>query len=201
MVVYTARLCGEVAFLPPRETEALAVVCAEVVGAEGVEAMVAGGLGRREAGAGAGEEEARPVVGGIAVGGMRLVGAEGRRLATAAAAAAPVAATTTAATARGEEAGTAEAGLVAKMRPGEEGGRVQTVGDAELVEMGFRPEEVQALLEEMQGVAEGNGWRVELVDVGGGGEGVEGGGGGGGGGGGEEEGEEGSEEGYYRDEL
>lgn len=197
MVVYTARLCQEVAFLPPREHEARGVVCAEVVAAEGVGAWeagrAAGELGRGEGGA----EEAPPlVVGGIVVGGMRLVGTEGRRLATGTAP-------------RGGEAApqSDEAELVARMRPREEGGKVQMVGDEELKEMGFRPEEVQALLEEMQAVAEGNGWRVELVDVGGGGrelrgvvevedEEEEGEGEGDGDGG-----DGGSEEAYYRDEL
>lgn len=81
------------------------------------------------------------------------------------------------------------------------------MSDGELKRMGFRPGEVRALLEEMEAVAEGNGWRVELVDVGGGarelrgvveveeGEGGEGDGGEG------REGREGSEEGYYGDEL
>ena len=158
MVVYTPRLCNDLAFLPPRELAACTIACREVV-REGEEAK--SGVWEAAAAAAAAAEmememEARVQVGGIVVGGMRHVGSEGRRLSPPPAPAA-TAAPLDAAAGKGE--------LVAKMRPGEEGGRVQKLRDQEIREMGFEPREVDALLRELQGMAEGNGWRVELVEV------------------------------------
>lgn len=151
MVIYTPRLCNDVAFLPPRESDANNIACREVVPADGVadwEARKARGweLGNNEAPA------ARPTVGSIVVGGMQHVGTEGKRLAPPPSTPPPL------------EKGKTD--LVAKMRPGEEGGKVQKVRDEELKKMGFEPDDVEALLKEIQEMADGNGWRVELVDVG-----------------------------------
>ncbi|KAL9002422.1 MAG: hypothetical protein Q9188_004649, partial [Gyalolechia gomerana] len=83
MVIYTPRLCNDVAFLPPRENKAAPITCEEVLAStseipewrerkrkEKERKLVAASL------------SGRPVVGGIEVGGMKLVGKEGQRIET-----------------------------------------------------------------------------------------------------------------------
>ena len=152
MVIYTPRLCNDIAFLPPREHGAHAITCQEIVPASEAaawESRQAASAHRKLVSAGT---SARPVIGNIEVGGMKQVGKEGRRLEPPQTSAAP---------------DKAKTDLVAKMHPLEEGGRVRKLSNEDIRKMGFDPKDVDALLKEIQKMAQGKGWRVELVDVGG----------------------------------
>lgn len=208
MVVYTPRLCNDMAFLPPREERAESIACREIVKEEEIPAWQARKSQEaqlRLAGSTDTTNE-RPIVGGIEVGGMKLVGREGRRLET------PQ--TINPATHAPPE--TAKAVTLVTQDAREKGGKIRRVSDREIRAMDLDPGVVEAARRELEDVAEGKGWRLEVFETGGGerelrgvvegegeGEGDEYRGGvDGGGGNGEEgeEGEEGSQE-EYRDEL
>ena len=105
----------------------------------------------------------RPVVGGIEVGGMKLVGREGKRLETP----------------RdvqpgshghgghgGEEGGSAVTLVTQEAR--EKGGKIKRLGDKELKRMGLDPGVVEAARRELEEVADGKGWRLEVFETDGG---------------------------------
>ncbi|KAL8734008.1 MAG: hypothetical protein Q9166_001769 [cf. Caloplaca sp. 2 TL-2023] len=199
MVIYTPRLCNDVAFLPPRENKAAPITCQEVLASasdipewrsrkqkDAERKLVAASL------------SGRPVVGGIEVGGMKLVGKEGQRLETP-----PNAAFTMPNNPNGETVTKAE--TLAMQESKDDGGKMTKVSDEELRKMGLDPGVVEGARRELSEVAGGKGWKLEVFEVEGGGrelrgivEGNEDEDGEGGDEGGEEE--YGSEE-VYKDEL
>jgi len=165
MVVYTPRLCNDVAFLPPREERAEAISCREVVKEEDVPAWEARKAQEAQTKlvGGTTEGTGRPIVGDIEVGGMALVGREGRRLE-----------------------------LPPNMQPGshnhgmraedtsktitlvtqdakDEGGKIKRLNDKELRAMELDPGVVEAARRELEDVAAGKGWRLEVFETQGGG--------------------------------
>ena len=193
MVVYTPRLCNDVAFLPPREERAEGIVCREIVGED--EVVEWEGRKRREregrlVGAGAGTAAAkagesiavppaaaagsgsapRPIVGNIEVGAMSLVGTEGKRIETPPAAAAlppgshnhPI---------PPSDASSAAADLTSTTlitaSPASAGSRakVTRLSDAELRKLGLDPSVVDAARRELEGLAGGKGWMLEVFEV------------------------------------
>lgn len=97
----------------------------------------------------------RPVVGGIEVGGMRLVGKEGQRIETP---------PSTAFTMPGEGVGKSE--TLAQQASREHGGKITKVSDEELKKMGLDPEVVEGARRELAEVAGGKGWKLEVFEVG-----------------------------------
>ncbi|KAL8731129.1 MAG: hypothetical protein Q9181_004412, partial [Wetmoreana brouardii] len=83
MVIYTPRLCNDVAFLPPRENKAAPITCQEILAST---SDIPEWRARKQEDAErklvAASSSGRPVVGGIEVGGMKLVGKEGQRIET-----------------------------------------------------------------------------------------------------------------------
>ncbi|MCJ1458479.1 Protein OS-9 [Mycoblastus sanguinarius] len=220
MVIYTPRLCNDVAFLPPREEKAEGIVCREVVKEEDIpewEARKASEAERKLVGANT-NTASKPFVGSIEVGGMKLVGTEGRKLET------PNNIQPGShghnMQGSGPEPNVRE---IARQDSKEAGGQGQRLTDAELKKMGLDPKVVDAARKELEAFAEGKGWHLEVFDIEdgkelrgvvegdedeegageyrGGVDGVgDGDGGGEGGESGEREGEEGSQE-EYKDEL
>ncbi len=205
MVVYTPRLCNDIAFLPPREERAESIACREIVKEEEIPAWQARKSQEAQLRLVGSTDTTNkgPIVGGIEVGGMKLVGREGRRLET------PQ--TINPATHAPPE--TAKAVTLVTQDAREKGGKIRRVSDREIRAMDLDPGVVEAARRELEDVAEGKGWRLEVFETGGGerelrgvvegegeGEGDEYRGGVDGGGGDGEEGEEGSQE-EYRDEL
>ena len=211
MVIYTPRLCNDVAFLPPREEKAEGIVCREVVTEDQVsewEQRKRGEAERKLVGETAATANnnggGRPVVGGIEVGGMKLVGRDGKRLEPP----------------QNIQPGSNHGGhgmhgtshhdranvieLISR-EPSEKGGKVKKLSDKDLRKLGLDPKVVDEARGELEDVAQGKGWRLEVFEIdgrkelrgvvdsdddGGDGEGYEEG----------EDGEYGSQE-EYRDEL
>ena len=167
MVVYTPRLCNDVAFLPPREERAEAISCREVVKEEDVPAWEARKAQEAQTRLVPGttiEGTGRPIVGGIEVGGMALVGREGRRLELP----------------QNMQPGShnhdmlhaedaSKTVTLVTQEPRERGGKIKRLNDKELRGMELDPGVVEAARRELEDVAEGKGWRLEVFETGGGG--------------------------------
>ncbi|KAL8911534.1 MAG: hypothetical protein Q9171_003298 [Xanthocarpia ochracea] len=199
MVIFTPRLCNDVAFLPPRENKAAPITCQEVLASS---SDTLEWRQRKKADAErklvAASYSGRPVVGGIEVGGMKLVGKEGQRLET------PP--NTAFNMPNGGGANVVKAETLAAQESAEDGGKMTVnVGDEELRKMGLDPAVVEGARKELSDVAGGKAWKLEVFEVGDGArelrgiveseeDGV----------GMEEQGEDGAEEGseeVYKDEL
>jgi hypothetical protein len=145
MVIYTPRLCNDVAFLPPREDNANPIICQEVVPAEKVhewKARMSAKASRLLVNA---APETRQVLGGIEIGAMKLVGREGKRI---------------------------EKGKVASSNPEKtdvvakkEGGEVKRLSKEDLKKMDLDPETVEALKKKLQDMAGDKDWKLEVVDA------------------------------------
>lgn len=161
MVVYTPKLCDDVAFLPPREEKAEPIVCKEVVREAEVrewEARKLNEMGRKGIGASKDREPERPMVGGIEVGGMKMVGKEGRRLEV------PQMMQPGSHGHNMPPTGPGHTELLAKRDPKQEGGKVQRVSDEDLRKMGLDAKAVDVARRQIEQVAEGKGWRLEVSD-------------------------------------
>lgn len=165
MVVYTPRLCNDVAFLPPREERAEGITCREVVPEGKVaewEARKAREAERKLVG---GNENVggRPIVGGIEVGGMKLVGREGKRLEM-------PRDVQPGSHGHGMHGGGEEGSAVTLVtqESREKGGKIKRLGDKELKRMGLDLGVVEAARRELEEVADGKGWRLEVFEIDGG---------------------------------
>lgn len=169
MVVYTPRLCNDVAFLPPREEKAEGIVCREVVKEEDVsewEHRKRGEAERKLVGETAATVEGggRPIVGGIEVGGMKLVGREGKRLE-------PPHNIQPGSHGHGMHGNNQDKMDVMELisqEPQEKGGKVKKLSDKDLKKLGLDPSVVDAARRELEDVAQGKGWRLEVFEVDGG---------------------------------
>ena len=156
MVIYTPRLCNDVAFLPTRENRAHAISCQEILSEPEVpEWRDRKGKQFGQQGLVSSSSEAgRPVVGGIEVGGMKYVGKEGRRLETPPNKVFEI-----------PQGGRGEAEVLAEQEGKEKGGRVvRRMEDEELKKRGLDPKAVEEARRELEGVAGGKGWRLEVLD-------------------------------------
>ena len=185
MVVYTPRLCNDVAFMPPKESKANSIVCQAIVPEDELEFRVELKSLESELEA-ASEDVKKPInIGGIILGGGKFIGKEGQRM--------PIPANF------GKENEGRTVQVIARAKSKAEGGQVEMASDAKLQKLDLDPEVVAALRTEVQKMAEDKGWKIEVVDEPGhireilgiveGDEEV-----------GEEESEEGSQE-IYKDEL
>ena len=161
MVIYTPRLCDDVAFLPPREEKAEAIVCREVVRAEEVkewEMRKLNEMGRKGIGASGAKEQERPMVGGIEVGGMKVVGKEGHRLEV------PPMMQPGSHGHKMPPNSADNTELIAKRNPKEASGNVQRVDDEGLRRLGLDPRVVEAARRALERADGGEGWRLEVYD-------------------------------------
>lgn len=144
MIIYTPRLCNDVAFLPPREDKANLITCKEIISEDQISEWEA----RKSADASRvlvhAPPSTRPVVGGVEVGAMSLVGKEGRRIE------------------KGKVAtgGQEKSDIVAK----KEGGEVKRLSKEDLKKKDLSPETVEALKQKLQDMAGDKDWKLELVD-------------------------------------
>ena len=185
MMVYTPRLCNDVAFSPPREEKAEQIVCREVV----AEGEYHGWEDRKRRDAerklvGDTAEAARknkPIIGGTEVGGMKLVGGEGRRLEPpqniqpgshghghpqngGSGAGEGGSGSSTGQTNSGDPP-TVKIELIAKMDPDDKGGKVQRLSDDELRKLGLDVQVVDLARRRLEAMADGKKWRLEAFTV------------------------------------
>jgi hypothetical protein len=144
MIVYTPRLCGDVAFLPPKEAKVHGIECKEMLRVEEVpEWERRKKEGKKEIGDGG--AEGRIVLGNVIVGGRKYLG--------------PV------------EKGNIERGRIV-LTPDEKaetilqqkGGKVSAMSKADLKKLGLSPEGVEAFRKELVKLAGGKDWKIEKID-------------------------------------
>ena len=169
MVVYTPRLCNDVAFLPEREEKAEEIVCREVVKEEEVEAWK-----KRKAQEGeklligqiaddvTGGTTSRPMVGDIEVGGMKNVGGDKGWLE----------APDPASGSHGHGMNVAKDGsllpkgqAIAHQHTKQEGGAVHRLTDTEMKDLGVDVRKAKEAIKELQEFAMGKGWRLEIIHI------------------------------------
>lgn len=144
MVIYTPRLCNDVAFQPPKESRAFPITCREIVPEDGVTAWedrYEQTSQRQTLGQGEGQQI---VLGKVEVGAMRHVGREGKRLE------------------RGRIVLTRDerAEVVVMQKDG----KVSSLSKHELKKLKISPEEVDAFRNELQKVAGNKDWKIEKLD-------------------------------------
>lgn len=166
MVIYTPRLCNDLAFLPPRENKAHAVTCREVVKEQDIPAWQQShhptfppGSGISSGSSSGGQNpklgSSRPVVAGIEVGGMQHVGKPGARLDPP-----PMILHPDGAVAALDPAAN-KAEFLAQQ---DAHGTVEAVPDEQLRQMGIDPADVAAVRKRLQEAARGKPWKLEVYD-------------------------------------
>lgn len=136
MIIYTPRLCKDVAFLPPREMKASPIICTEILKPE----EVSGWKTRKTAEASRKLIEPRPsprlMVGDIEIGAMKEVGREGRRI----------------------EKGRAETVVAQK------NGKLERLSQDALRKRNINPEAVEAVRKELEKEAGERDWKIQIWD-------------------------------------
>lgn len=151
MVIYTPRLCDDVAFMPPQQDEVHDIECREILMPEDVpeweavkEWFTAHQLEEAAAAAAQSQPEVQ-IVGGIEVGGQKLVGMEGKQI---------------------EKGRVASAGeervvdVVAKR----ENGKVKHISKQALKKYDLDPERVEEMGKRLEDLAKGKDWSLEVVE-------------------------------------
>ena len=144
MIIYTPRLCNDVAFLPPRQNRAQPITCREILKPDETaeweklkSAESAGDL--------VGQAPGAPLMAGnIEIGAMKEVGGEGRRIQKGKVASLP------------EE----KVETVAMQK----NGKVQRLSKEDLKKLDLNPETVEAFRKEIQELAGNKDWKVEKID-------------------------------------
>ena len=144
MVIYTPRLCNDVAFLPPKETGAQSITCYEVLGPNDVNDWEAKKLTRGSQQTIDEASNPRVMVGAVEVGGMKQIGRDGKNVE------------------RGRVVMTAEekAEIVAVQKDG----KIEGLSKSELKKMDLDPEEFEKFRKEMQDWAGKRDWKIERLD-------------------------------------
>lgn len=145
MVIYTPRLCNDVAFLPPQQEEVHAIECREVISLEDVaEFEESADEYQRSQNLVHSAESELPIVGGIEVGAQKLVGQEGKKIEKG----------------RVASAGEERVEIVAKS----ENGEVQRLSKDELKKYDLDAEKVEQLRKRLEELANGKDWTLEVVE-------------------------------------
>ncbi|KAJ9245054.1 hypothetical protein DTO271D3_5380 [Paecilomyces variotii] len=148
MIIYTPRLCHDVAFLPPQHDDVHLIECREIITPDEIgdwEAARAHRLAQKLVEAASAEF---PLVGGIEVGAQKLVGMEGKEIQKG----------------RVATAGEERVEVVAK----KEGGEVQLLSKEELEKFDLDPEKIELLKKRLEELAKGKDWKLEVIEVNGG---------------------------------
>ncbi|KAH1588056.1 Protein OS-9 [Aspergillus fumigatus] len=145
MVIYTPRLCNDVAFLPPQQDEAHAIECREILSEEEVsdwEANREYHLAQQLVESAITPEF--PVVGDIEVGAHKWVGSEGKQIEKS----------------RVASIGEEKIEVVAKRQNGE----ITRLSKEELKKYGLDPEKIETLKSRLEELAKGKDWTLEIVE-------------------------------------
>lgn len=146
MVIYTPRLCDDVAFLPPQQDEVHNIECREILMPEDVpewEAVKEWYGPHQLADAAAGQREVQ-IVGGIEVGGRKLVGMEGKQIEKG----------------RVASAGDERVEVIAKR----ENGEVRRISKQVLKKYDLDPQRVEDVSNRLEEIASGKDWTLEVVE-------------------------------------
>ncbi|OOQ89194.1 Protein OS-9 like protein [Penicillium brasilianum] len=146
MVIYTPRLCDDVAFLPPQQDEVHNIECREILRPEDVpdwESVKEWYQAHQLADAAAAHSEVQ-IVGGIVVGGQKLVGMEGKKIEKG----------------RVASAGEKKVEVVVKR----ENGEIQRPSKQVMKKYNLDPEGVEDMKKRLDQLAEGKDWTLEVVE-------------------------------------
>ena len=144
MVIYTPRLCNDVAFLPPREDRPNTISCREVLTPDEISKRGSKGKAsgmKKSIDDGSAE---RTIVGNVEVGGKRLVGGEGRQIEKGRVVTPP------------EE----RADIVAKKERGE----ILKLSKDDMKKLEINPETIEQFSRELQEMAGDKDWKLEVID-------------------------------------
>ncbi|KAK0101239.1 Protein OS-9 [Cadophora gregata] len=148
MVVYTPRLCSDVAFQPPKVTKAHSIVCRAVVPEEDLQDRSE----LKEIENQIAAEKEQPInVGGVILGAGKWINKEGQRL--------PIPANF------GQEPPGKVVEVIARAKSKVEGGKVEMASDKELAKLDLDPEMVETVKKQVQKLAKEKGWKIEVVDA------------------------------------
>lgn len=145
MVIYTPRLCDDVAFLPPRQDKVHGISCREILTPEEVpewEDMISYQIEHVLLDS---LPEPFPVVGDIEVGAMKLVGKEGKRIE------------------KGKVASVGEETIDVVARS--QGGKIELLPSRELKQYNLDPQKIEALKEQLEELADGKDWSLEVIET------------------------------------
>jgi protein OS-9 len=150
MVIYTPRLCSDVAFLPPKDIKANPIICRTVVPVSEIETRTE--VKSLEAELTASKKEKKVItVGGVVVGGGKWITKESPRMAIP--------------PNFNSETFGKQVEVIAKAKSKAEGGQVEMASNAALQQMDLDPEMVEQLRKEVQKMAKEKGWKIEVVDA------------------------------------
>jgi protein OS-9 len=144
MIIYTPRLCNDVAFLPPSEVKANSILCTEILKPEEVLSWKMRKTTEATRKLIEPRSSHRRLVGDIEVGAMKEVGSEGRRIEKGRVVITPE-----------ERAET----VVAKKK-----GKLEGLSKADLRKRNINPEEVEAFRKELQKRAGTKDWEIQIWD-------------------------------------
>jgi protein OS-9 len=152
MVIYTSRLCDDVAFLPPKESKANVIACAQIIPDDKVSSWKQRKTSEAEISMRGGEPKASPVnIGGVVLGGGKHFGPGGPKL--------PLPANW--------QAGTQgpAVDVIARSKGKVENNKVEVLSAEALQKLELDPEVVEQLRNELQKMAGDKGWKLEIVEV------------------------------------
>lgn len=141
MVIYTPRLCNDVAFQPPRESQAHTIKCQEILSIPET-----ADLHELQQEAGAIEENTeKPImIGNIELGSMKIIGKEAKKLE------------------RGRIVMTTEEKAETVMM--QKDGQVQGLSRTKMKELNLKPEDIEDFRKELQKVAGTKDWKIERLE-------------------------------------
>ena len=146
MVIYTPRLCDDVAFLPPQRDEVHNIECREILRPEDVsewESVKEWYQAHQLADAAAAHSEVQ-TVGGIVVGGQQLVGMEGKKIE------------------KGRVASAGEETVEVVLK--RENGEIQRPSKQVMKKYNIDQETIESMKRKLDAVAEGRDWTLEVVE-------------------------------------
>jgi protein OS-9 len=152
MVIFTPRLCNDVAFMPPKESKANVIACRQIIADDEVPIWQA--LQVVEAEVNMKIAEAKPSVinvGGVILGGHKYVSEEGENLQLPANWA-------------GGSQGPVE-DIIAQSKGKADNYKVHTISDDALRRLDIDPNDVEELKIQVQQMAGDNPWRLEVVEI------------------------------------
>lgn len=150
MVVYTPRLCDDVAFMPPKAEKANSIVCKPV--ATDYYALPSRTDPNFITSSPSLSIPTNPVViGGVTVGAGKFVGKEGQRL--------PIP------TNFGDGDNESRTEIIARGKSKAEGGKVEVISQKALEQLDLDPKMIEKLQDEVKKLAGDKGWKIEVVDA------------------------------------
>lgn len=156
MVVYTSRLCNDVAFLPAKEDKANVIACLPIVRDDEVSNWKKRKTVEAEINMRGGEPKPSPInIGGITLGGGKYFGKGGPRLQLPA-------------NWQGNTHGHANhpvVDIIALSNGKIEDNKVQVLSDEELKKLDLDPKVIEELKNQLQKVAGDRGWKIEIVEI------------------------------------